>query len=100
MSVASPTTPHFGQIGPFGQIRASSHSRALASLWKIGFERSLMAVFLSSQETLCLGSYYVKVIIPPARGRSTREARRVGVHLISDPLPSLPLSGEGSHRVR
>ena len=46
MSVAWSTTPHLGQIGPSGQIRASSHSRALASLWKIGLEKSDMANLL------------------------------------------------------
>lgn len=38
-------TPQCGHTGPSGQMRASSHSRALSSSWKIGFDRSHIGLF-------------------------------------------------------
>ena len=65
ISVASPITPHLGQIGPSGQRRASSHLRALVSLWKIGFEKSLIGVSPVDTLYMAIVPYYVKVIIAP-----------------------------------
>src|SRR5258708_5413946 len=39
VSLAASALPQCGQFTPFAQTRASSHSRALVSSWKMGFLR-------------------------------------------------------------